>query len=57
MHQDPREELLKYAEESAKNPKYVGHSFYQNDPEKLMATKTAEQEAEEAEEARRRMLD
>jgi len=54
MEEDARESLLKHAAEGSKNPIFTGNAYNETQPERLLAAKTAEQEADES---RQRLLD
>lgn len=47
--EDARAELLKYADKAAAKPDFVGRAYRQTQPQTLLAEKTLEEEAEEAE--------
>jgi WD40 repeat protein len=44
--QDPRVEILKHAEESLKNPMWVGQAYSKTQPKNILAKRTMEQEEE-----------
>lgn len=46
--QDPREALLQYAQRAQDNPEWVDVAYTATEPEKVLATKTLEEEEEAA---------
>ncbi|CAM9292369.1 unnamed protein product [Laminaria digitata] len=58
LHEDPREELLKYDEETKKDKEFLGSAYEQSQPNGAgMFHRTLEEEEEDFKEAQRKLLD
>jgi WD repeat-containing protein 70 len=47
VDEDPREVLLKYAQISEEDPKWVGKAYERTQPKKILAETTGEEDQEE----------